>query len=256
MMVNTKKMHSNYVNDLRKQIKQCKENVELNKINIVKSTKKLVDFQCLIAETLKIKYVDILSIKSKQKLDGIFKSKLAKLYSSSQELRYVKLLCNIIFKAKAENRTYEQTIIELKSKIINYSQYKFIISNFNEMISDKIITEGYVLKLGHRLGEIRIIKKKRSNKKPIDWNASNKAKEAIIAKGDIPYNKTTAPNGVEWLVYFTDLYGYYWYWSKYLCTCTNRDSYSFKPTAGDYGNIKKLNQYRKHNPLVVHKYKT
>ena len=257
MMVNTKVMHSNFTVSLRNQIKEYKEYVEKNKINIKKSTKKLVDFQHLINKVLKIKLTDILNIESKQKLNGIFKSKLSKLKSSSQELRYIKLLLNIIFKAKSENKLYEKNIDKLKLKIINYTQYKFIVSNFNEMVSDKIITDGYVLKLDYHLGEIRIIKKKRAeNKLPINWNASNKVKEAIIANGDIPYNKVTAPEGKEWLVYFTEPYGYYWYWSKYDCNITNRDSYSFKPTAGDYGNIKKLNQYRKHNPLVVHKYKS
>ena len=80
MMVNTKKMHHNYINDLRNQIKDLCENIEKNEINITKSIKKLID---------------ILNIKSKQKLNGLFKTKLANLYSSSQELRYVKLLFNM-----------------------------------------------------------------------------------------------------------------------------------------------------------------
>jgi len=255
-MVNTKKMHHDFITSLRNQIKDYKECIESNKKTILNSTIKLVEFKSLIYNTLKVKVHDVLLITNKRKLENLFKGKIKPLKASSQKIKYIKLLFNVVLKAKSDVKQLLDKIEQLKPKIINFKKYKFLVSNFNDMISDQIIKEGYTLKMGNHLGEIRIIKKKRpEGKKPINWQASNTAKAAILANGDIPYSKENAPDGKKWLVHFTEPFGYYWYWSKYLCTCTNRDSYSFKPTAGDYGNIKKLNQYRKHNPLVVIKYK-
>lgn len=258
MMVNTKQMHKDFIASLDAQIENYKECIADYKHNILNSTKKLVEFKSFMEKQLKVTLAASLKLDSVSELNKLFKGKISFLNRKfTDTFKYIKIHLGIVVDANINIKHFDSKIENLKTKIVSFKQYKFLVSLFNETISDLIIREGYTFKLGHHLGEIRIRKKRRHpNKMPVNWNESLKTKQAIIDAGEVPYDKDTAPEGKKWLVRFTDKFGYYWYWSKYRCAISNRDAYSFNPTAGGYGNIKKLHQYRKHNPLVVTKYKT
>ena len=257
MIVNTALMHKYFVESLKNQITDFTEKIKDNKKYKTNSTKKLVEFKSFIEKRLNLNFKKCLKLDSKEEVKNLFKSKKSLFYKNCfDKIRYCELHLSIIIEAKFKINFFKERIESLKKDLIKYKQYAFIVRMFNEEVSDLIIKEGYKLKLGFKLGEIRIRKRKRLDwKRPINWGESNKTRQAIIDQGDIPYNKETNPDGKKWIIYYNDKYGYYWYWSKYQCYCKNRDSYSFLPTQGPTGNIKKLNQYRKFNPSVELNYK-
>ena len=258
-MVNTKVMHGDFTKSLSNQIADYGVSIDSSKNTILNSTNKLVEFKLFIKDTLGSSLTVISKILNKETLRKLFIGKTKKFnIKYNQKLTYVKMHLNIIIDTKITIAGFRKKILELRACIVKYKEYKFLVSNFNEMLSDQIITNGYKFNMGHHLGAIRIRKKKRPDNpdaKPVNWKLSNLARAAIIAAGEVPYSKTDAPHGQKWLIRHTEEYGYYWYWTKYQCHIANRDLYSFNPTTGDNGNIKKLFQYKNYNPLVVTKYK-
>lgn len=172
-----------------------------------------------------------------------------------------------LFKAQLE-------LNNLNKKIKVFKVYAFVLNNFNKLISNEIL-KGESFNLGYRLGTIRIQKKKRykgsekvesfdpHNYKVVNWGESNKLRKEIEAKGLIPYKSIKDENGkiignnggVEWMIYFTDDFSYWWYWQKFVegnkrlnAAVTNINKYCFSPTKGIIGNRVKLQQLLKTNP--------
>ena len=115
---------------------------------------------------------------------------------------------------------YEQ----YKRRNINYKIYKETICRFNKIMVEKIL-DGHTLYMGNKLGEIRIRKVRRNPDRPtIDWGETNKLKK----------------QGINRYVYFTDDWWYRWYWRKRNAQVKNKSVYSFRPTRGGTGNMRRL----------------
>jgi len=107
---------------------------------------------------------------------------------------------------------------------VTYALYKHIISEFNKKLS-KVILDGRVFNMGHRLGTMRIKRIPRSFNRPtVDWHETNKLKK----------------EGINKLIYYTDDYYFRWNWDKHRCMVKNKSVYTFSPTAGAAGNKKAL----------------
>lgn len=120
---------------------------------------------------------------------------------------------------------------EDKSFDINYSDFKDIITIFNNSMVDEVL-KGYQFIPFSKLGQLEIKKIDRSTYNNINWKASNELKAQLIEEGKVPYNKETAPNGVFWHVYYTDPHYFRWNWfrNKKARFTKNIMSYKFKPT--------------------------
>lgn len=119
---------------------------------------------------------------------------------------------------------YKQFVKKHQGTTVTYLQYRYIISEFNKMLSEEVL-KGKEVNLGKFLGKLRICKVKRTFKKKIvDYGATRKLKA----------------QGIDKVVYFTDDYYYRWCWKKYSAKVKNKSAYKFKPTAGANGNRKKL----------------
>lgn len=123
---------------------------------------------------------------------------------------------------------------------ITYPLYKHIISQFNKKVSNAIL-DGEVFNMGYKMGTIRIKRIARSFNKPaIDWGETNRLKQ----------------QGIKQLVYFTDDNYYRWNWDKHRCLVKNKSVYTFAPTAGLYGNKRKLVARLKTDEFAFMNYKT
>lgn len=124
------------------------------------------------------------------------------------------------------------------NKDVPYLMFKYIISQYNKKSIDKIL-DGYTLKLGSNLGNIRIKKIERNFDKPVvNWEETNKLKK----------------QGIKKLVYFTDKYYYRFYWEKKAAKIKNKSVYRFDPTGGRVGNKKKLVEFLKTDEFAETKF--
>lgn len=112
---------------------------------------------------------------------------------------------------------------------IPYITFYNVIREFNKQIAEKIITEAYQFNNG--IGIFQVIRDERKGKS-IDWAASKKRKEEIVAAGDVPYSKTDAPNGIEWFIYHTGDY-FKWQWYKNQQFIKNLSNYIFRTTVNN-----------------------
>lgn len=107
---------------------------------------------------------------------------------------------------------------------IKEAHYKRVVNECYKFIVDTIL-EGNTVKLGQKLGEIRIQKQKRSYNKPrVDWASTMMLKK----------------QGIKKIVYYTDDWWFRWYWKKKACQIPNKTVYSFLPTKGPNGITAKL----------------
>lgn len=171
---------------------------------------------------------------------------------------------------KGSLKKLNNDMVVFMDTIFNEKIFKLVLRTFNQMAVDKMIKEGFIWRIGHRLSHIRIKKKtitartaKNGEIKPrINWGESNKLKKALIAKGKLPLkakydknNKRIGDNGGEpWLIYITDDYNTWWYWDRYRSTVKNKSVYQFKPAKGPNGIISQLQRYRKLVPEVDSNY--
>lgn len=146
-------------------------------------------------------------------------------------------------------------------KLISYNTYKRVVYLWNQLIVKKIM-EGFKFEAPHSMGIFEILRCDRNHSVKIpDWGASNKLKEEIIARGDIPleYYKNekgeiTGDNGgANWIVYFTDDTYLKFNWYKTIATrcVSNSLYYKFQCTDGNKKLIRKI----KNNPLQELHYK-
>jgi len=93
------------------------------------------------------------------------------------------------------------------------------------------------------------IKKDIRRGQSIDWGASNKRKQEIIDSGLTPFNKTTAPDGIEWFIYHEggDYYKWRWFKDTGALFISNIKYYTFTATRA---NLRGLAQCIKQNPFA------
>lgn len=131
---------------------------------------------------------------------------------------------------------------ELKGKLPR-KLYLKIAYELLEIISDMIIRQSLEYKIPHRLGFLKIRKKKQHirlyeggidiNKNTIDWKSTKEAWKAMYP--DKTEKEIRAIPGKKVIFHtnrHTDGYVMRWYWDKRLCTTVNRTIYLFKPVKG------------------------
>lgn len=204
-----------------------------------------------------------------------YDARIQVLEKEDKDYKFFSAATTEIFRLKKEIQQNKQRLKELsklpseqKEKIINYNQFKEIITLFNKKASDYIV-QGENLNLQNRLGYIqirKIIPTIRSTSR-IDWNESKKYKQELISKGEIPKDKEN-PDGKDWLIYINQPFYLRWAWVKRgkkspACSVKNNKVYAFYPTASSSttaeggkvpGNKAKLSKAQLDNPLLHNKY--
>ncbi len=212
--------------------------------------------------------------------DIVFKIKSTNEEEIVYKIKFITDINNLILTNISINKV-DNEYNKLQKRTNNFVIYKFIIANFNKLISEEIL-KGETFNLGFKLGNIRIQKKSRykghleerekeylstheSIYKPhvykvINWGESNKLKKKIIERGGIPYKAIRDENGVktgdnggeQWMIYFTTDYSYWWKWDKFVKHNTtvirNMKKFSFLPNKGVNSNRAKLQTLLKENP--------
>lgn len=253
---NTRAIYNNFIADVKEEVDSYNKELSDYKQSLSYAYNKLNENRDLILKISNTTFTKITKFNTELQVSNI-KFRFMPARSKKVSSKHIKIWAINYIKAKREVKKLTKIIKDLEAKMFDYNLFRFIVGEFNEMLIDLIIKEGYTFKLGNNCGELRIRKKKRSKTKPpIDWKASNQLKADIIAAGKTPYNKETAPDGVKWFLYHEGEYGYYWYWAKYKCNHKHRTLYSFNPVKGDNSIIRKLNQYIEVFPAAVENYKT
>ena len=110
---------------------------------------------------------------------------------------------------------------------VDYSLYKAICADFNKEIVNLILNDSGTFKLPHRLGELRIQKKKMNfsmiNKLKVDWKRTKEEGKRVFHLND-----------------HTDNYRYKWYWRKSKVIVKNKSAYSFTPTRKNARELAKI----------------
>ncbi len=110
---------------------------------------------------------------------------------------------------------------------VDYSLYKAICADFNKKVIKDILYDSGTFKLPHRLGEIRIQKKKMnfndSSKLKVDWKRTNELGTRIYHLND-----------------HTDNYRYKWYWRKSKAIIKNKTAYSFTATRDNMRTLARI----------------
>jgi len=127
--------------------------------------------------------------------------------------------------------------VEHKREIVNRQKHDFIIKRFNYLILDKII-EGGKLHLGDGSAILIKAKRRKYDKKLVNWHESNEFKRQLLAEGLVPYKATKdeegviigSNGGIPWLHYFTDPIRTMIHWEANRCITTNSHKYRFSPT--------------------------
>ena len=128
------------------------------------------------------------------------------------------------FKTHTAKDIYKKFKNDNSNSDVTYTFFKYIVSEHNKKLINRIL-DGITVNLGSKLGKLRIKKVERNfYKKTIDWGETRKLKA----------------EGINKHVYYTDNYWFRWYWEKISCQIKNKSVYQFKPTAGDFGNRKRL----------------
>lgn len=147
----------------------------------------------------------------------------------------------------------------IKDSEINKNIYNFIIREFNLSISELIVKEQYVLKMGYRLGNLECVRKT-PKRKPINWDASNKNKQRLLDEGKIPYYKEDEKKakekglkykGIKWLIRYNEDNVYVNHYNKYKYfkfeLIKSNITLSLKKILSEYKKSKffNINDYRK-----------
>lgn len=142
---------------------------------------------------------------------------------------------------------------ELEQLKISEQVFTAILIKFNTKLVDSIIEEDYKFNNTHFGSLGKHINKK--SKPSVDWSASNKAKEKLIAEGKIPAYKENRLKaeaegipyeGVNWLEYSSP-YNFYFTWKyEYHHTIKffNIKNYNFIPYRGETSPTMKLHKFR------------
>lgn len=134
----------------------------------------------------------------------------------------------------------------LIQKDITYKEFSEVSRDFNKEISSRIVNNAYKFNFG--LGLIELKRSLRRGKS-INWDASKKLRQAIIDRGEIPFNKETAPEGAKWLIYFEgkDYYKWKWFKNHIVNLRKNVKYYIFRPMRKNRREIAKV---VKENPFA------
>ena len=111
--------------------------------------------------------------------------------------------------------------------LVDYSLYKEICAEFNKNIVSHILEDSGTFKVPHRLGEIRVQKKKMNfnskNRLMVNWKKSNELGIRVYHLND-----------------HRDNFRYKWYWRKSKAIVKNKTAYSFTATRENMRGLAKI----------------
>ena len=252
-MLRIKDVYDDYVKELKSDKAKVEDSLDKLHTSLKYVERKLHKARCFIRNHFLVSYDELIKMRSSDykliKIERYSGSGIKRYACTDAEVHSIFSILKQRLELKRSVGLMLKHLTELTDEIISETEFRFILQEFNSNIADEII-KGYHFNPGNYIGLIRIKKKKRVGKN-VNWGDSNKKKAEILARGGIPYNKETAPDGEEWLVYFISEYAYWWYWNKGNCRLTNKSIFSFTPMFAQKGNLSK---YRKNNPLAELKY--
>ena len=151
-------------------------------------------------------FEDILKLTSLEALKELKFPDFA-VYSNGKEvnIKSLKMYITTYVEYNHKLTSFKRQLDRHSKEYIDFKTYRTIIKDFNRDMCDKIVNDNYMFKLLPSFGAIGVIKKTNKRKR-IDWGKSTRNKNAILAKGGIPYIKADAeadPNyqGEEWIVH-------------------------------------------------------
>lgn len=128
---------------------------------------------------------------------------------------------------------------KMSPKPMSRELFKEILVKFNTQIMDCVL-EGSLIEMGHGLSSLCIIRMEADPKKMlVDWKASLKLKEELLAEGAQLFDSVSG-TGENWLVYRHQDTFFKFYWKKKDVRLKNRTGYRFDATRGAKGNKTKL----------------
>jgi len=102
---------------------------------------------------------------------------------------------------RAESRKHMYNVFP-KKNLADEKTFNSVIELFNLKVSNAL-AEGK--SISTEVGFFSVARNIKSDKrKVVDWATSNRNKREILKNGGTPYNKESAPQGQEWLVYHTN----------------------------------------------------
>jgi hypothetical protein len=132
---------------------------------------------------------------------------------------------------------------------LSWELFRDLCYAFNLRAVEKLL-EGQRIHMGYHLSYLQIVKAPTTYKRPrVDWPASNKRKEMLLAQGKTLYDKKTG-KGEHWLVYMMQDEYYFYLWDKSFCQVKNHTVYKFKPSRGKVGAVGKLNKLLAEDPTA------
>lgn len=256
-MITVKTMYEIYLADLNQKIDKIKIEIENYQrkvngvVNILEKHKENLDAFC------SVNYNTILKTTSLEVLKSI-KFPDYPIYSNGREVNKesLKLYINTYVENNNKFNSLKNQLKKCDNEYIDFKTYKTIITDFNKEIGDKIVNENYMFKLLPSFGAIGVFKKTNKRKR-IDWGKSTKNKNAILAKGGIPFIKEDAENdpdykGEEWIVHrpATDFF-LEWH------TPSNpfyKSPYRYTPARGVNSIVAKLGEVKKDRAKAIKLY--
>lgn len=137
---------------------------------------------------------------------------------------------------------------------LEWDPWMNIVSRFNQEIMDEIILEGREFDMGAGLSRLSVVRIDRNHAAPrIDWASTNQLKKELISEGEILLSDEN-PDGVSYLVYYTDDWYCRFFWEKRNCRLRNKSAYRFDATRGLKGNKTKLVQLLQSDDIAYLKY--
>jgi len=137
---------------------------------------------------------------------------------------------------------------------LDWDQWISVVSRFNQEIMDEIIYEGREFDMGSNLAKLSIIRIDRNHAAPrVDWASTKQLKQELLDKGETLQSEEN-PDGVPYLVYYTDDWYCRFFWEKRVCKIRNKSAYRFDATRGMKGNKTKLVQHLQSDDLAYLKF--
>jgi len=129
-------------------------------------------------------------------------------------------------------KEHYEVFVSLHGDKVSYSQYSKILRDINKELL-KLLIDGKTIRIGNNLGVLKVVSIARTNFTQPNFGESNKLKQQIIDRGEVPRDKNN-PDGKDWLVYFTDDRYLTFRWEKWttnieknIYRATNSTSYNF-----------------------------
>lgn len=184
---------------------------------------------------------------------GYFTNKTKEIYSMRAE----------IFESNNRIKNLKNVNDDSEQLIMSEKMFKAVLTSFNEKSLERMVDNGEVIGMKHRLGYLHVEYIKRNNgheaSKSLsmpDWGASYKYKAELIAQG-LQIKDKEHPDGKKWVIFHSDEYyvKYSWMKSGGSCSVKNHTTYKFIPSSGVKGAKRKLIDSNNDNPNLYRKYK-